>query len=55
MKTIYLSLILTFSLNGEADGKMIVARDPIDAVDKAIAAAEDRLKTGLLQPRMTSG
>lgn len=46
---------LTFSLNGEVDGKMIVARDPIDAVDKAIAAAEDRLKTGLLQPRMTSG
>ena len=45
----------TLSKNGEADGKIIVARDPVDAVDKAIAAAEDRLTTGLLQPRMTSG
>ena len=45
----------SFSLNGKEDGKMIVARDPVDAVEKAIAAAEGRLKTAARQERMTSG
>ena len=46
---------LTFSLNGEVDGKIIVARDPVDAVDKAVAAVENRIGTRPAQPRMTSG
>ena len=45
----------TLSKNGEADDKMIVALDPVDAVEKAVAAAAERLETASAQPRMTSG
>ena len=45
----------TLFRNGEADDKMIVALDPVDAVDKAVAAADERLKTLPAQPRMTTG
>ena len=32
----------SFSRNGKEDENMIPARDPVDAVEKAIAAAESR-------------
>ena len=39
----------TFGRNGQEDGSMIQAEDPIDAVEKAVNAARQAMKTGRSQ------
>lgn len=45
----------SFSKNGEKDNKMIIAKDPVDAVEKAIEAAKARAQAAPLQGRMITG
>ncbi len=45
----------SFSRNGELDCKMIIARDAVDAVEKALEAAKERDRSRSAQSRMLSG